>query len=66
MSLTGWHTARHTFAVLTLEGGADFYTVLKLMGHTKSQTTAVYGKATDGMVKKAVQGLQLAHTCKKS
>ncbi len=53
----GWHTARHTFAVLTLEGGADFYTVSKLMGHTKPQTTAVYAKATDGMKRKAVDGL---------
>jgi len=53
----GWHTARHTFAVLTLEGGADFYTVSKLMGHTKPQTTAVYAKATDGMKRKAVEGL---------
>ncbi len=53
----GWHTARHTFAVLTLEGGADFYTVSKLMGHTKPQTTATYAKATDGMKRKAVDGL---------
>ncbi len=53
----GWHTARHTFAVLTLEGGADFYTVSKLMGHSKPGTTAVYAKATDGMLKKAIDGL---------
>ena len=53
----GWHTARHTFAVLTLEGGADFYTVSKLLGHTKPQTTAVYAKATDGMKRKAIGGL---------
>jgi integrase len=53
----GWHTARHTFAVLTLEGGADFYTVSKLLGHTKPQTTAGYAKATDKMRRAAVNGL---------
>lgn len=53
----GWHTARHSFAVLTLEGGADFYTVSKLMGHTKPMTTAVYAKATDKMKKQAIEGL---------
>jgi len=53
----GWHTARHTFAVLALDNGADIYTVSKLMGHTKIQTTAVYAKATDGMKRKAVDGL---------
>ena len=53
----GWHIARHTFAVLTLEGGADFYTVSKLLGHTKPQTTAVYAKATDKMKRQAVEGL---------
>jgi integrase len=53
----GWHSARHTFAVLSLEGGADFYTVSKLLGHTKPMTTAVYAKATDEMRRRAVNGL---------
>jgi len=53
----GWHTARHTFAVLSLENGADFYTVSKLLGHTKPMTTAVYAKATDGMKRRAVDNL---------
>jgi integrase len=53
----GWHTARHSFAVLSLEGGADLYTVSKLLGHTDIQTTQAYAKATDGMKRKAVNAL---------
>lgn len=53
----GWHTARHTFATLTLENGADFFTVSKLLGHTKTATTAVYTKATDKLRREAVNGL---------
>jgi integrase len=53
----GWHTSRHTFATLTLESGADFFTVSKLLGHTKTATTAVYTKATDKLRREAVNGL---------
>jgi integrase len=53
----GWHTARHTFATLTLEGGADFSTVSRLLGHTKLSTTLVYAKSTDGAKRRAVEGL---------
>ncbi len=57
----GWHTARHTFATLALEGGADFFTVSKLLGHTKPATTAVYAKATDRLKREVVEGLPEIH-----
>jgi len=53
----GWHTARHTFAVLSLESGTDLYTVSKLLGHTNIATTQVYAKATDTMKREAVDRL---------
>lgn len=55
----GWHTARHTFAVLSLENGADLYTVSKLLGHRSIKTTEVYARATDKMKREAVERLSL-------
>jgi len=53
----GWHTARHTFATLSLEGGADIATVSRLLGHTKIATTMVYAKSTDEAKRRAVNAL---------
>lgn len=53
----GWHTARHSFATNTLEAGADFSTVSRMLGHTKIQTTAVYAKTTDRTKRAAVEAL---------
>jgi integrase len=53
----GWHSARHTFATLTLEGGADISTVSRMLGHTKIGTTAIYAKTTDRAKRAAVDTL---------
>jgi integrase len=53
----GWHTARHTFAVQSLESGADIFTVSRLLGHTDIKTTQQYAKATDKMRREAIDAL---------
>ena len=53
----GWHTARRTFATLTLGCGADAVTVAKLLGHSGLSQVMKYAKATDEMKRRAVDAL---------
>ena len=49
-----WHTARHTAATLLLEYGAGIYTVMRILGHTKVQTTMQYAVVSDRKKRDAV------------
>ncbi|PLX27147.1 hypothetical protein C0583_04575 [Candidatus Parcubacteria bacterium] len=40
------HKLRHTFATLMLEGGCDLFSLSKMMGHEKLETTSIYLQAS--------------------
>jgi integrase len=52
-----FHTSRHSFACLALENGVDIFTVSKLLGHSRLETTLVYSKILDSKKREAVNKL---------
>lgn len=49
-----FHCARHTFAVLLLNFGADIFTVSKLLGHKEIKTTQIYAQVLDKKKQEAI------------
>jgi site-specific recombinase XerD len=54
------HVARHSFATLVLESGADILTVSELLGHSSIATTHIYVKANPERMMAAVEANPLA------
>ena len=52
-----FHCARHTYAILQLQHGADIYTVSKLLGHSNLKTTQIFSDIVDQKRKEAVNRL---------
>lgn len=50
-----FHCARHTFAVLMLNFGADIYTVSKMLGHKELHTTQIYAHVLDKKKQDAIK-----------
>jgi integrase/recombinase XerD len=53
-----FHCARHTYAVLQLQLGADIYTLMKLMGHSEVKTTQIYAEILGEKKREAVNRLE--------
>jgi Site-specific recombinase XerD len=54
-----FHSARHTFAVIQLTLGTDIYTVSKLLGHKKLETTQIYAKIIDQKKREAIEKMSV-------
>lgn len=49
------HSLRHTFACLLLKGGCDLYSLQRMLGHSRLDTTATYLHATVEDLRQAVE-----------
>ena len=54
-----YHSARHTFATLSLSSGIDIYTVSKMMGHKSIKMTEIYAKIINRTVEEAITKLPI-------
>lgn len=54
-----FHCMRHTFATLQLANGTDIYTISKMLGHTKVETTQIYTKVVDQKKIQAANSINL-------
>ena len=52
-----WHCARHSFAVNTLNNGANIKTVASLLGHSGLKHTEKYTRAVDSLKEEAINKL---------
>ena len=52
-----WHAARRTCPSLLHELGVDVYTIQKICGHKKIDTTAIYTKVSDQKLREAMNVL---------
>ncbi|NTV45248.1 MAG: site-specific integrase [Chlorobiales bacterium] len=52
-----FHSSRHSFACLALENGVEIFTVSKLLGHSRLETTLVYLKLLDSKKREAINKL---------
>ncbi|OYP54306.1 recombinase [Prevotella sp. P5-92] len=54
-----FHCFRHTFATLQLANGTDIYTISKMLGHTKVETTQIYTKIVDQKKENAADAIKI-------
>lgn len=55
--IISYHCSRHSFASLALSNNISIYTISKLMGHSKVETTQIYSNLLDSSRKEAIDSL---------